>query len=313
MRIDSPWRADVARPPVAYAWLLNLGSELELGRQDARGPGWGPSRATARLAARWAAALSGLVGPDDLVVPLRGGSPDCGGRPGRAFCPTPFALRRLAEARAVPPRGPAFEVLRRTSSRAFSAALGQTLPGAAYVRDRDALAVCLRGASGSWVLKPAFSFAGRGQRRVDPSRLGAADETWLARALSAGDGLQVEPWVERLVDLGLHGYIEPGGALELGEITVQRCTPGGGWLSSARARPGDLLPGEGAALVAEARLVAGALLEAGYFGPFGVDAFRYRRPADGQVQLRARSEINARYSMGWAIGMGPFAPPAGLP
>ena len=52
--------------------------------------------------------------------------------------------------------------------------------------------------------------------------------------------------------------------------------------------------------------VAVALAGSGYFGPFGIDAFTYRN-ADGTVALQPRSEINARYSMGFAIGF-----PAGL-
>jgi hypothetical protein len=38
-----------------------------------------------------------------------------------------------------------------------------------------------------------------------------------------------------------------------------------------------------------------------YFGPFGVDAYTYRA-RDGRLGLQPRSEINARYSMGFAAG-----------
>jgi hypothetical protein len=42
--------------------------------------------------------------------------------------------------------------------------------------------------------------------------------------------------------------------------------------------------------------VAEVLRDAGYFGPFGIDAYRWR---DGATQyFNPRSEINARYSMG---------------
>ena len=46
-----------------------------------------------------------------------------------------------------------------------------------------------------------------------------------------------------------------------------------------------------------------ALAGAGYFGPFGIDAYRYRDRA-GALRLQPRSEINARYSMGFAVGLG---------
>jgi hypothetical protein len=45
--------------------------------------------------------------------------------------------------------------------------------------------------------------------------------------------------------------------------------------------------------------VAAALLQAGYFGPFGIDAFRYE--LGGRTKLQPRCEINARYTMGFAI------------
>ena len=58
------------------------------------------------------------------------------------------------------------------------------------------------------------------------------------------------------------------------------------------------------ALTTELARVAGALCAAGYFGPFGLDAYTYRG-GDGIVCLQPRSEINARYSMGFALGFGP--------
>jgi len=50
--------------------------------------------------------------------------------------------------------------------------------------------------------------------------------------------------------------------------------------------------------------VGEALVRIGYFGPFGVDAYLYRRSTEDAEDPRwnLRSEINARYSMGWALG-----------
>jgi hypothetical protein len=52
--------------------------------------------------------------------------------------------------------------------------------------------------------------------------------------------------------------------------------------------------------VAEAKVVAEGLTAAGYFGPFGVDAYTYRDEERGVV-LQRRSEINARYTMGFGV------------
>ena len=69
-----------------------------------------------------------------------------------------------------------------------------------------------------------------------------------------------------------------------------------------------LVPGEGVRshvplLHDEGERIAEALAAEGYFGPFGVDAFTFIG-ADGANSLQPRSEINARYSMGFVVGMG---------
>ena len=43
--------------------------------------------------------------------------------------------------------------------------------------------------------------------------------------------------------------------------------------------------------------MAEALRSVGYFGPFGVDAYRW---TGGFV---ACCDVNARYTMGWSVGM----------
>src|SRR5690606_24295604 len=63
-----------------------------------------------------------------------------------------------------------------------------------------------------------------------------------------------------------------------------------------------LLAAEESALGREAERVGRSLHAAGYFGPFGVDAFAY---VVGRLRhFNARSEINARYTLAYATGMG---------
>ena len=52
------------------------------------------------------------------------------------------------------------------------------------------------------------------------------------------------------------------------------------------------------ALAGEIEKTAAALHAAGYFGPFGIDAFRYRLPGGGEA-FNPRCEINARFTMGY--------------
>lgn len=294
------------------AWALNLDADDEL----ARGPAYTSPKGVRERLAALATRLGGLVRPSDVVVPLEpagAGSIDdassARGLPGRAFCPTPRALRALERAGALLPDAPPFEVLRRVNHRGFCAALGRMLPGAVYARTRDDVetAVGEPGLTGQWLLKRPFGFVGRGRRRVAWGPLRGADLAWVDASLRAGEGLEVEPWVERAGDFGLHGFLERDGALHLGEPTKQTCDMAGGWIASERAAPGDLHPDEAAALRDATLEAAEALVRAGYFGPFGVDAFRFREPG-GVEAFHARCEINARYSMGWAIGMGASRP-----
>jgi hypothetical protein len=276
-----------------FAWALNLEAEEELRR-----PGYVPS---ARMLARIAATtprIAGLVAPGDILLP-RSEKPLYRGRMiGRAWCPTPRALAWLAAARVAVPPAPSLAVLQRVNHRRFAAELGQLLDGATFTRDRGEVEARISTSTptGYWLLKRPFGFGGAGRRRV---RVGCIDpdlDRWLGASLR-DDGLQVEPWVDRELDVALHGHLDDEGALVLGRPTVQRCDAYGAWLGSAVLAEGVLQADEHRALFTEAERAGEALAAAGYFGPFGIDAFRY----DGR--FNPRSEINARYSMGWALGM----------
>jgi hypothetical protein len=290
----------------AFAWLLNLDADDEL----ARPKGYSLSSATSRRSSAQVERLKGLFGPGDLLVPDKAPRGSCAGHRGRAWCPTPRALRTLAHAGALVPPAPPLDVLRAVNHRRFNAALGQTLPGARFAFTEEEVTATLAQPSptGTWLLKRPFGFAGRGRRKVNPDRPGDLRhaQAWIEASLRAGEGLQVEPLVDRAADYGLHGFVRPDGRVVLGHPTRQECDKGGAWLGSARAAA-DLHPDERDALHEEAHRAAAALHQAGYFGPFGIDAFRWR-DASGHRRWNARVEINARYSMGWAIGMGDERP-----
>lgn len=299
------------------AWILNLEADEEL----ARPAGYTPKAAAVARARALAARLAALLGPEDVLVwpddpaaMTPAAAPD-GDREGRAWCPTPRALRALRRAGAEPAPAPPLAVLRRVNHRRFCAELGQPLPGARFVETLAELAETIAGPSptGQWILKRPFAFSGRGRMRVAQGALDPSALPWINASLSSGEaspGLQVEPWVERCGDFSVHGHLTPAGALVLGAPCAQRCDERGAWLETRRAAPGELTPAEARALLEAARAAAEALTAAGYFGPFGVDAFRWRG-ADGRACFNPRCEINARYTMGWAIGMGPSRPDLG--
>jgi hypothetical protein len=282
-----------------FAWVFNFDVEEELGD---------PSRTTPRAAtlrlAEELAPKTGLLAAGDVIVERGRPARSCAGLEGRAWCPSPRALRLLASAGARAPSAPPLAVLQTVNHRRFCAELGQTLPNARFCGSFDEVeqTLALPSDTGAWLLKRPFGFVGRGRARAARGPLDAATRAFVTAALRAGDGLQVEPWVDRRADFAIHGYLDRTGACTPGEPTVQACDERGAWLRSRRADGEELSADERSALLEEADRVATALARAGYFGPFNVDAYRWS-DRTGRLSLNPRSEINARYSMGWVVGM----------
>jgi phosphoribosylaminoimidazole carboxylase (NCAIR synthetase) len=253
--------------------------------------------------------VSLLLGPGDIVIEEGFEARQAPGYAGRAWCPTPRALRAIAASQAKVPLAPSVEVLRKVNHRRFCAALGLMLPGSMYVETMVDLEKAIAGPSPGqqWLIKRAFGYAGRGRLKIKAPELSPQERAWVSASLRSGEGLQAEPWVERTGDFALHGHISRGGQWQLGEPTLQTCDKYGVWEKSSVTRLGDVSETERRALFDAACEAASALVAAGYFGPFGIDAFRWR-DAGGVLRWNPRSEINARYSMGYAIGMGACRP-----
>ncbi len=284
-----------------FAWVLNLDAEDELARPSTATP----SRSLGLRVSRLLPALRGLVGPDDLVLDELSVRPgQAAGYTGRAWCPTPRALGALRRAGARVPEAPSLAVLQAVNHRGFAAALGQHLPGAAWVTSRAALEALWgeRGEESPWLLKRPFGYNGRGRLRVRPGRIALREWAWIDASFARGAGLQCEPEVERVCDLGWHGEIDGAGRCHLGQPTVQRSDAFGQWAGSDPMPTGVLDAGQAGRFRAVVEAAGEALGRAGYFGPFGVDGYLWRA-AEGVV-LQPLSEINARYSMGWAVGWG---------
>lgn len=299
------------------AWFLNFDADEEL----ASPAGYTPRRAVLERFAGLVEAAAGLRRPGDIVVP-EGAAPgflksiqfsrNGAEFVGRSFCPTPRALKALARAGAIVLIAPSLDVLRAVNHRSFSAKLGQTLPGAKFVRSLEALEEVIAGPSptGKFLAKRPFGFAGRGRWVLNALRGGRVEDSaraFLEASFRGGEGLQVEPLVERAGDFGLHGHIARSGQVSFGAPTRQTCDATGAWIGSLRAEPGDLSAEERRMLEAEAETAAESLRAAGYFGPFGIDAFRWI-DEHGRARFNPRCEINARYSMGWVAGMGARRP-----
>jgi hypothetical protein len=290
------------------AWVLNLDAEHELDDPT----GYRASEVSLQRQRIETARVRDLVGPRDVVVwPLASnGLPrsEAEGLRGYCWCPTPRALQRLRAARAVPVPAPPLGVLQQVNHRRFCLALEHAMheggwEGATYADTLEVVEALVRGPSptGWWIAKRAYGFSGRGRRRLRGG-LNAQDRGFVERSLARGQGLVVEPWVERAGDFALHGWIGgQDGDLLLGRPLRQQCSPFGVWQAS-EIETDTLQPEERQALLAAGESTAAALRRAGYFGPFGIDAFRYRA-AGGELRFRALVEINARFSMAWGLGM----------
>lgn len=179
-------------------------------------------------------------------------------------------------------------------------AFGHGLPGARVIHSIAELETHLAAGgaaaspNGAWVCKALWSSAGR--ERVYGAGPTVAWElrSQLQRLLQHSGGAVVfEPWVARLCDVGLCGSIAdtvtfhpPHGLLS---------SPRGGFAGIDLAAT-QLERRECEALVAVGNRIAVALAQAGYRGPFGIDAFVY---LDGQSRrLHPLCEINARYTFG---------------
>ncbi|MEA2749442.1 MAG: hypothetical protein QOI41_3585, partial [Myxococcales bacterium] len=286
-----------------FAWVLNLDADLELA--SPRAHGYTPKRTVLEAMKPYVAMLakSSLLGAEDRVLDdafMALSASERASFTGRAFSPTPRAVAALRRAGVEPEPHPGVEVLRRVNSRAFSAALGQTLPGATFVTDLEAARAVFAESppiGNGWRVKRNFGMTGRGQRVLTR----AADDADLAflRAGLAEGGVQIEPNVSIHAEYGIHGRIAADGAASLGVVVRQLCDARGAWLSTVplTSLTQDDLETAGAIAV-EGRRVADALARAGYFGPFGVDSYVYRSE-NGNLDIQLRSEINARYSMGY--------------
>jgi hypothetical protein len=276
-----------------FAWRLNLDAELELATARYQPE----QRVLAQLEQHGLPGARRLLAAGDVLIEPGTPAPP-GDWIGRAWCPTPRALAQLEAAGVRPEPHPPAQVLLAVNHRRFAHALGGGLPGQRWCADAAALEAALGEAARPCLLKRPLAFAGRGQLRVY-DELDDAQRAWIAASLRS-DGLILEPLVVPRLELSLHGFIWQSGQRELGRICRQEVSERGVFKGVRLAHDGELTQGERAALFSAAERSAEGLARAGYFGPFGVDAYRY----DGAhgAGFCALSEVNARYTMGFVIG-----------
>ena len=192
------------------------------------------------------------------------------------------------------------------NDRRFAHGLGFALPGTRVIESADDLG----GAWPSeWVAKAVWTAAGRDRARGQGEPTGELRAR--VRNLVARCGaVVVEPWCDRVLDLAVTSFVGKSPSAPHTLLVDARGTFTG--IDSKEPE----LPRELRARLDDAVATADrALADAGYDGPFTVDAFVYRDR--GAVELHAMCELNARYTFGHVaralggrvLGFGP--PPAG--
>ena len=152
--------------------------------------------------------------------------------------------------------------------------------------------------TGQWVVKPAWSAAGRHQLHGSSQVLNSHQLSWLRRQFARGSYVYLEPWLPVIrecgVQLNLSHHASGNPSVELLGATELITDRNGGYTGSLLAADHDSLwyPA-----VAHAFHVAHRAAERGYFGPLGIDCMQVMLPNSRQV-LRLCHDINARLTMG---------------
>lgn len=310
------------------AWLLNLDAERELA--EPRGYHT-PRSVAAQISAQRALVAALCEGEPVLPAAATGPPPALDARTVvLPWCPTPTALARIARLNLPTPRAPPLAVLRKVNHRQFQHELRLSLQAVIPTAILDATEFVPPNADGElfaqvsglaeriaaglssgrrYRLERCYGFAGKGARRLLHG-VEADDRRWLGEALRTG-GLLIEPFLDVAMELSLHGWVDHHGLL-VGSPCIQECDAFGA-PAAVRKLDAELLPEPIAGratdvLCAVATRVASALSATGYFGPFGIDALVYRHGKE--LGLYPLSDLNARFTMGWSIGMGPLRPVA---
>lgn len=292
------------------AWVLNLDAEHELSAHKS----YAPTASLRAIVARERMRLVGsLVAPHDVVLTedahARGAATDrrAEGLEGFAWCPTPRALAQLSAAGARPVASPGLDVLRRVNARPFAALERAPLARSSFEKHvvatlDEVLSRLALPASDGWLVRRTFGAAGRGRRRIASGTPSPAEMAWIEASLRSGH-LVVEPWVRVTREFTRSAWVHRGGSVVISPPCFQATTPHGSWTRTERAERGAVSREDDARLEEAVAVAGAALARAGYFGPFGIDAYRHRTADGTATVLNPLSEINARFTMDWATAM----------
>ncbi len=153
-----------------------------------------------------------------------------------------------------------------------------------------------------WVVKTPFSAAGR-DRIIGAGAFRPHESKRIAKWLEMHGELSFEPWVDRRADFGMVALSAPAPNADriLGSHRLRVDGRGGfrgiHWIAGENRAPGiedDEFDQLTQALASTLQLAKSG----GYFGPIGIDAWRYASTNQDRTNFQALGEINARMTFG---------------
>jgi len=212
----------------------------------------------------------------------------------------------------------------RRTALALANQLGYALPGSRAIATLAELDEHLAngggdaGHEGRWVCKAPWTAAGRDRAHGHGPRVEGEIRVHLGRMLERFGVVMFEPWMDRILDLGVCAQLQPDGTLHVDRPHTLLSDQRGGFLGIDLLEPA-LTPEEHAQLSRTVAEAGNTLRALEYTGAFTVDAFVYKH--HGIRTLHSLCELNARHSFGHVaralhgtlgirvLGMG--APPVG--
>jgi hypothetical protein len=189
----------------------------------------------------------------------------------------------------------------RRTALALAAKLRCSLPGARAISSLAELDAHLAkggadaGHETRWVCKAPWTAAGRDRAHGHGPVAAGETRVHLGRMLERFGALVFEPWMDRILDLGLCGQLKPDGTLHIDKPHTLLSDQRGAFQGIDLLEPA-LTPEEHGQLARTAEEAGKTLRGLDYTGAFTIDAFVYKQ--HGMRKLHSLCELNARHSFG---------------
>lgn len=188
---------------------------------------------------------------------------------------------------------PEWEVVQMVNSKIFSYTKSPKLVGSALLANEEEVKLWIDKTPNHKVLKTAFGTAGSGHFHVGGKR---DLSSYLRRQFSKDLPVIGEPWVDRVFDFSTQWVVSKEKIECLG-ATIFENRPSGSYLATFAGKPFSQYEWALEEHLSVAQPLMREIVEMGFFGNLGVDAFVYQE--GGREKLHPVVEINGRKTMSW--------------